>query len=97
MSTTLSAHFAPRPDVIFRTVGAESILLNLDGGLYYGLDEVGTRVWTLLADLSGEEVCQRLVQEFEVTIDQARTDVAALIDQLLERGLLAESEGGRSG
>jgi hypothetical protein len=96
MSTTLSAHFAPRPDVIFRTVGTESILLNLEGGLYYGLDEVGTRVWTLLADLSGEEVCQRLVQEFEVTIDQARTDVAALIDQLCERGLLAEREGARS-
>lgn len=84
----LSARFAPRPDVIFRTVGTESILLDLEGGLYYGLDEVGTRVWMLLADLSGEDVCRRLVQEFDVTLDQARADVAALIDQLVERGLL---------
>lgn len=84
----LSARFAPRPDVVFRTVGTESILLDLEGGLYYGLDEVGTRVWMLLADLSGEDVCRRLVQEFDVTLDQARADVAALIDQLVERGLL---------
>lgn len=89
MATPLTARLAPRPDVIFRTVGTEAILLNLEGGLYFGLDDVGTRIWTLLANHDGEGVSRQLTDEFDVTLDQARADVGSLIDQLVGRGLLA--------
>src|SRR5262249_46846096 len=32
-------------DVLVQELGGESVLLNLNGGRYFGLDEVGTRMW----------------------------------------------------
>ena len=36
------------PDVLFRTIGDEAVLLNLRTEMYLGLDPVGTRVWSVL-------------------------------------------------
>ena len=35
-------------DVVHRMVGDEAVLLQLDSGVYYGLDPVGSRIWELL-------------------------------------------------
>ncbi|OGA63637.1 MAG: hypothetical protein A3G81_32965 [Betaproteobacteria bacterium RIFCSPLOWO2_12_FULL_65_14] len=92
MAMAMNTRFTIRPDVIFRALGAEAILLNLDGGLYFGLNEVGTRIWMLLADHDGEGVSQALTREFDVTIDEARADVSSLIGELIDRGLLAPAD-----
>ena len=36
--------------VLSRELGGETVLLNLESGVYYGLDAVGTRAWNLLAE-----------------------------------------------
>lgn len=38
------------PHVLARTVGDETVILDLASGSYFGLDPVGARVWQLLAD-----------------------------------------------
>ena len=95
MPTPLNVRFAVKPDVIFRVLGVEAIVLNLDGGLYFGLNEVGTRIWSLLEEHDGEEVSRRLAAEYDVTLDQARADVSALIDDLVSRGLLVRADAPR--
>ena len=46
-------------DVLFNDVGGEAVLLNLETGQYYGLDEVGTRMWSLLAECGQVEAACR--------------------------------------
>jgi hypothetical protein len=81
--------------VLSRKLDDEMVLLNLDSGEYFGLNDTGTRVWELLADgRSREEVIDRLTDEFEVTVEIAAGHVTALCDELLEAGLLSKAKGG---
>jgi len=42
---------ARAPDgVLFRELEGEAVILSVEGGTYYGLDDVGTRMWTALLE-----------------------------------------------
>jgi hypothetical protein len=76
-------------DVVYRELAGESVLLNLTSGIYFGLDEVGTRIWYLLAEhRDSEKIIPMLIAEYDVGEAQLRRDVAGLIAQLSEQGLL---------
>lgn len=80
-------------DVLFQEVGGEAILLNLENGKYYGLDEVGTRMWTLLAEHGNPEpVVSAMLKEFDVEEAQLSVDLHGLIAKLAENGLLHVTE-----
>ena len=79
-----------KPDhVVMRELEGEAILLNLETEAYFGLDEVGTRIWTeLVASPDVERACEVLQEEFEVEPSVLRGDVERLAAELLEKGLL---------
>lgn len=78
------------PDVLFRDLSGEAVILNLADGKYYGLDEVGTRMWELLSE-SGrlDQTYHSLLQEYDVSPEQLQTDLFHFVDELISRGLLA--------
>jgi hypothetical protein len=84
----LTDRVAVRPEVIFRALGAEAIVLNLEGGLYFGLDEVGCRIWSLVETTDLEGASQALAGEYDVSIEHARRDVVAFVQTLIDRGLV---------
>ena len=43
-----SSRITTAPDVMFRIIGDEAVILNLKSELYLGLNPVGTRFWTAL-------------------------------------------------
>ena len=76
-------------DVVFRDVGGEAVILNLLTSTYFGLDEVGTRIWHLVGEHgSTEKVIAALLAEYEVDETKVRQDVDRLIRQLQEKGLV---------
>lgn len=80
------------PDVLHQELGGETVLLNLTNESYFGLDEVGTRIWQVLAETSSpSEVVTRLLVEYDVTPEQLRGDVERLVMQLAEAGLVSTS------
>ena len=75
--------------VIHKTVGDEIVLLDLDRGVYYGLDRVGARVWELVeSDHTLPQIIDVLLAEYEVTRAELERDVATLLDQLAARKLI---------
>ena len=77
------------PHVIFRELQGEAVLLNLNSERYYGLDEVGTRFWNVLAvSDSIDQAYQILVQEYDAQPDELQGDIKRLIDELLDQGLI---------
>lgn len=76
--------------VLFRDLDGESVLLETASGRYYGLNEVGTRIWSLL-QLHGETeaVCRALLAEYDVSEARLREDLARLVEALAARGLIA--------
>lgn len=78
------------PDgVLVRELQGETVLLHLDSECYFGLDEVGTRMWRALSTTATTaEACESLLAEFDVEPDRLRADVDELIGQLAEAGLV---------
>lgn len=76
-------------DVVFRDLAGEAVILNLATGTYFGLDEVGTRIWHVLAEHgSKDKVIEVLLGEYEVEEGQLRHDVDELVQQLSDKGLV---------
>ena len=57
--------------------------------MYYDLDPVGTRIWTLLETArSVAEVCNALVAEYDVTPDVCRRDILEFLEQAGDLGIV---------
>lgn len=80
-------------EIIFHELSGETVLLNLASGQYYSLDEIGTRMWVLLAEHGEiESVIAALLQEYEVKEQQLRVDLDKLISDFTKQGLLEKDE-----
>jgi hypothetical protein len=89
MNTSFSMRIAVAPDVMFRTVGEESVLLHLKTETYLGLDPVGTRMWTLLAESESiQNAYESLLGEYDVDAQQLRSDLEDFIAKLVENDLV---------
>ncbi len=88
-----SARVAVPDGVLARNLEGESVVLNLKTEKYFGLDEVGTRMWTLLTDATSiQSAYDSLAAEYDVEPAQLRADMEKLIGELVEHGLLTVSE-----
>lgn len=74
--------------VIEAALDEETLVLNVESGLYFGLDGVGARIWQLLSDATTEEeIIEQLLLEYDVERAQLRHDVTAFIEVLAANGL----------
>lgn len=75
--------------VLFRELDGEAVLLATHSGKYFGLNEVGTRMWTLLHEHGEvESACRALLEEYDVPEARLREDLACFVDTLAIRGLV---------
>ncbi len=75
--------------VMTRQVGDETVLLHLGTGTYYGLDSVGQSIWLLMRDgKTLADICDLLLEEYDVTREALTRDVLELADKLLAQGLI---------
>jgi hypothetical protein len=82
------------PDVVFRNLDGEAVLLDLGSGTYFGLNEVGTRIWQLVD--AGHEVpaiIDALAAEYASDRGTIAADVARLLDELHSRRLIVVDDG----
>ncbi|MBW4668550.1 MAG: PqqD family peptide modification chaperone [Cyanomargarita calcarea GSE-NOS-MK-12-04C] len=74
---------------IFSDIGGEAVILNLQTGIYHGLNEVGARIWTLIQEPKGVlDIQQTLLQEYEVESSSCLIDILALLEELQAVGLI---------
>ncbi len=93
---SLDARISPSPDVVGRVVGGELVLLDLESATYFGLNEVGSRMWTLMGELGSlRQVCDAVSREYDVSRAQLERDLLALVRKLHDKGLLQVSGGNR--
>ena len=70
-------------------LGEEAAVLNLKNSVYYGLDSVGARVWTLLQQpRSVGELRDTLLSEYDVEARRCEQDLLALLETMRNEGLI---------
>ncbi|AEN73807.1 hypothetical protein Rhom172_1894 [Rhodothermus marinus SG0.5JP17-172] len=86
---TLETVVVASPEQVSSKLGEEVVILNLRNGVYYGLDPIGTRIWELIQEpRSVRQVCEVLLEEYDVTFEQCAEDVLALMRDLQAQGLI---------
>ena len=80
---------ALKPDVVARAAGDEMILLDLETGVYFTLNPVGTAIWKgLEANSDVAAILAGVVEQFEVDESTASADIAEYLDDLINEGLV---------
>jgi hypothetical protein len=83
--------------VIWRDLGGDVVILNVETGVYFGLDGSGGQIWRELVEHGSiEKTFASLKQQFDVEPDELHRDLDALMDQLVEKRLVhlnAERKG----
>ncbi len=70
-------------------VDGESVILDLEEGVYYGLNPVGARIWKEIQEPTAvEEVTAAITAEYDVASEQCRRDVISLLQDLEENDLI---------
>ena len=76
------------PDVLSQEVSGETVLLDLKGECYFGLDEVGTRIWQLIQEHGDlKKIHEIMLDEYNVGGEKLQRDLDELVTKLVDAGL----------
>jgi hypothetical protein len=76
-------------DTPWNVIDEEAVLLNLDSGHYYILNETGCRIWELLdGKKTIADIAAHICQEYEVDENLAAKDTANILEELLKEKLV---------
>lgn len=93
MESTANGRFRPAPHVLHQEVNGEVVLLDLDGEVYLGLNELAGRIWQrLLEGETAPDIVAVLEQRYDATRATLEADVSRLIGELLDQGLIEPFE-----
>jgi Coenzyme PQQ synthesis protein D (PqqD) len=94
--TLLQTHLPQLNDTVSATQGqissdlaGEAVILDLASGVYYGLNEVGARIWHLIQQPQTiQSVQHTLLQEYDVDAEMCTQDLLQLLQELQATGLI---------
>jgi hypothetical protein len=76
-------------DISARTIGGETIVLDLPSSQYFAITGIGSRVFQLLSEeRSLDDLVASVLVEYDVDEATARRDVVAFVDRLRQAQLL---------
>ncbi len=79
-----------RPEIAWRVIDGEAVVVNPRSGLVYPFNPVATRFWEL-ADGTREieQIIEQILEEFEAPHEDIERDIAEFLQMLVERGMIA--------
>jgi hypothetical protein len=97
-STPLAADFLlphPSPSAIFKELDEGGVLLSTADEVYFGVNPVGARIWSLLPPIytTFGELCAALERQYPDAPDgQIKIDVQEFLQALIDSGLVVSSK-----
>jgi hypothetical protein len=87
-------YVVPAERVAARTLDGEAVVINLDSGTYFGLNQPGTSLWHLLeaGPRSAEALALALADAHGVDVEEVSVDVRHFLSALEREGLLMASD-----
>lgn len=77
------------PNMLFSKMDQEVVMLSISNSEYYGLDEIGSRIWEILEKpVRVDQLIDRLLEEYEVSRTQCENDVFPLLNELYDKKLI---------
>jgi len=88
-SITLNTTIKRNPELVASDMDGETVMMSINNGEYFGLDPVGSRIWTLIENpIRIDKLIEQLLEEFDVTKEQCEIDTLEFLNQLQDKNLL---------
>jgi coenzyme PQQ biosynthesis protein PqqD len=82
------------PNTLMQRVRGQIVLLQIEGGQYYALDDTGVSVWELCdGTRSVADIAAHLALEYDAPAETIEADVCELLQELAEEKLITVSAG----
>lgn len=90
---TLESVVRRSSDVMASEVENELVMMDIDRGMYYALNAVGSDIWERIAQPSTvADLCAQLQQVYAVDAARCEADVLAVLNDMAANGLLADPD-----
>jgi hypothetical protein len=74
-------------------LAGESVILSLKSAQYFGLNEVGARIWNLIQEpKTVGAILDAVLEEYDVAVDELERDLFALLEQMITNDLIELEE-----
>ena len=74
---------------IFREIDGETVILDMESGVYVGLDDIGTFVWSLMEEgISLQNLLNEILLEYDVESQQCLDDLQEFLSELVDGGFI---------
>ena len=94
---TLGSFSIKRPDVVDETIDGETVIVNLENGVYYSLRNSGVDVWNFIENGGNlDEITEFILGRYNGSAEEIKKAIAALLIQLQQEGLVQVSSAQRS-
>ena len=81
--------YALSPGILIQEVVSETVLLDMDKGEYYELNETGSTMLRILKETGDpKQVFRFLLNEYNVSVDEVTRDFHDLVSKLERHGLV---------
>ncbi len=85
--------FVAKPEVIDCDIGGDRALLHVETNTYFTVNVTASEIWMALSEpKSTDQLVAVVVEKFEVTEEQCRADVEALLAAMSEAGIISSAE-----
>ena len=76
--------------VLFQELEGEVVLLSMETGEYFSLNEVGAKIWVLItSDWSIPNILESFMNQFDASEEQLLGDIEMFLKHLLEHKLIS--------
>ncbi|RQH01241.1 PqqD family protein [Natrarchaeobius oligotrophus] len=76
-------------DHLSTNIDGETVILHLDSGTYYGLNEVASEIWSRLQEpRTVGELCEEILATYEISPDRCTNDVESVLADLADADLV---------
>jgi len=76
-------------DQVSSDLAGETVLLSMQSAMYYGLDQVGSRIWELVREpIRVSDLRDAIMREYDVEAESCEADVLAFLRELVANGLI---------
>jgi hypothetical protein len=76
-------------ELVSSDLDGETVMMSVKNGKYYGMDAIGSRIWALIKQpRSVSELCDILLEEFDVDCERCEGDVLIFLNKLAEDNLI---------
>lgn len=86
------------PDQVAAEADGEVLMMHIESGTYYGLNDVGSFIWKQLTKpRTIQDVCEAIQSEFEVDANRCAEDAMTFLQSMVEDGLVDVIDASRPG